>query len=176
MWRSVEPYARSYHKGTRSFIDNSVLPEELRKNTIDIDKNGVPDYIDDLIKSGKGDISLLQKYSESEMAKYNIDKNGNSIPDRGEGNGSKVVAYDPKSGKIEVGGLSSGNIDAINGQIDEVVKGLGCGFGGGSCLSLPMNWAPLAPGSTPSIMGYPLKSLSTGDGFPIFSALNTMQV
>lgn len=54
MWRSVEPYPRSdYEKGTKTFTDNSVLPEELRKNAIDTDKNGIPDYIDELIKSGK---------------------------------------------------------------------------------------------------------------------------
>lgn len=53
MWRSVEPYARSYEKGVKKFTDRSELPEELRKNTIDLDKNGIPDYVDELIKSGK---------------------------------------------------------------------------------------------------------------------------
>lgn len=133
MWRSVEPFtplARNYEKGTKKFVDRSVLPEELQKNTIDTDKNGIPDYIDELIKSGKGgDASILQKFSESELAKYNIDKNGNKIPDRGDSKGSKTVSYDAATGKIQIGGLTSGNIDAINGQIDEVVRGLGCGFG-----------------------------------------------
>ena len=29
-------------------IDNSPLPKELAKNSIDIDNNGIPDYIDEL--------------------------------------------------------------------------------------------------------------------------------
>ncbi len=56
MWRSVEPFsplARNYEKGTKKFTDNSKLPEELAKNSIDVDKNGIPDYVDDLIASGK---------------------------------------------------------------------------------------------------------------------------
>jgi len=56
MWRSVEPFsplARNYEKGTKKFIDNSVLPDEFAKNSIDLDKNGVPDYVDELVKSGK---------------------------------------------------------------------------------------------------------------------------
>lgn len=103
MWRSVEPYARNYEKGTRKLVDRSKLPEELQKNAIDLDKNGIPDYIDELIESGKGDVSLLQKYSEMELSKYNTDKNKNSIPDRGDSKGSKVVAYNASNGSIEVG-------------------------------------------------------------------------
>lgn len=122
MWRSVEPFPRSYEKGNRKLVDRSVLPEELQKNGIDLDKNGIPDYIDELIKSGKGDASLLKQYSSNELAKYNIDSNGNSIPDRVDSKGSKVVSYNASNGSIEVGGLSSGNIEAINGQIDEVVR------------------------------------------------------
>lgn len=177
MWRSVPPFPRSYEKGKKKFRDNSELPEELRKNSIDLDKNGVPDYIDELVKSGKSDdTSLLQKYSQAELDKYNIDSNKNGVPDRGDSKGSQVVAYNPNRGSIEIGGLSSGNVEAINGQIDELVRGLGCGFGGGACLSMPMNWAPLAPGTTPSIMGFPLATLGTDTGFPIFSVLTGMPV
>jgi hypothetical protein len=53
MWRSIEPYARTYEKGTKKLVDNSVLPEELQKNAIDLNKNGIPDYIDELIASSK---------------------------------------------------------------------------------------------------------------------------
>jgi len=83
MWRSLESAVRTYEKGTKKFVDNSVLPEELAKNAIDEDENGIPDYIDELIKSGNGgDIDILKQYSDDELAKYNIDKNGNKIPDR----------------------------------------------------------------------------------------------
>ncbi len=114
MWRSVEPFARSYEKGSKNFIDNSVLPDSLAKNAIDLDKNGIPDYIDELIKSGKEGTSLLKTYSDTQLGIYNTDTNGNSIPDRGDTKGSKIVSYNPSNGSIEIGGLSSGNIEAIN--------------------------------------------------------------
>lgn len=53
---------------------------------------------------------------------------------------------------FDLGGMSDENIDQIDQNIDDVVKGLGCGFGGGSCLSMPLNWAPLAPGASLSIL------------------------
>ncbi len=39
-----------------------------------------------------------------------------------------------------------------------------------------MNWAPLAPGSSPSVLGFPASSLVPSTGFPIFSALTGMPV
>ena len=85
IWRS-ENALRSYAKGNKSFADNSMLPEELQKNSVDLDKNGVPDYIDDLVKSATsgGDSSVAQKYSQDKLRSYNADANGNGIPDRGE--------------------------------------------------------------------------------------------
>lgn len=41
---------------------------------------------------------------------------------------------------------------------------------------MPLNWAPLAPGTAPSAMGYPLTSLKPGTGLPAFSALTGMRV
>ena len=43
-------------------------------------------------------------------------------------------------------------------------------------MSFPMNWAPLAPGSTPSIFGMPLGDLTPSTGLPIFSALTCMPI
>lgn len=71
--------------------------------------------------------------------------------------------------------MSNENIDKINGALDTLVQGLGCGFGGGSCLALPMNWAPLAPGSAPVVFGYPIGGLSPSTGFPVFSSLTGIQ-
>jgi hypothetical protein len=53
IWRSVQPYARTFEKGVKKLVDTAVLPDELAKNAIDLDKNGIPDHIDELIKSGK---------------------------------------------------------------------------------------------------------------------------
>ncbi len=71
--------------------------------------------------------------------------------------------------------MSSTNVDKINSQIDTTVQGLGCGFGGGSCLALPLNWAPLAPGSAPVILGNPIYPLTVDTGYPVFSALTGLQ-
>ena len=72
--------------------------------------------------------------------------------------------------------MSNENVDKINSSIDTIVQGLGCGFGGGSCLSLPMNWAPLAPGSAPVVLGVPLGPLTPSTGLPVFSAINFQRV
>ena len=117
MWRSVPPYPRSYQKGTKTFVDNSILPDSLAQNAIDLNKNGIPDYIDALIASGKGDPTLLKNYANTQLNQYTTNALANSVPKN-----SKVVAYNASNHSIEIGGLSSGNIEVINGQIDEVVK------------------------------------------------------
>ncbi len=40
---------------------------------------------------------------------------------------------------------------------------------------MPMNQAPLAPGSAPVIMGYPIGGLGPSTGYPVFSALTGNQ-
>jgi len=49
--------------------------------------------------------------------------------------------------------------DNLTDTLDAIQDGLACGFGGGACMSFPMNWAPLAPGSDPTLLGTPI-----GDG------------
>ena len=80
------------------------------------------------------------------------------------------------NGTIDLSGMSEANVDAINSKIDDIVKGLGCGFGGGSCLSLPMNWAPLAPGGSPVVFGYPTGPFTVDTGRPVFSSMNYRRV
>lgn len=36
---------------------------------------------------------------------------------------------------------------------------------------MPLNWAPLAPGTAPSVMGFPLGSLTPSTGIPVMSGL-----
>lgn len=43
-------------------------------------------------------------------------------------------------------------------------------------MSFPINWAPLAPGSSLSVFGTPLTSLSPSTGLPIFSALTGLPI
>lgn len=72
--------------------------------------------------------SPIAKYASDALSDYNKDSNSNGIPDKDDTKGDSVVTYDPNTGNVDIGGLSSSNIDAINGNIDEVMKGLGCGF------------------------------------------------
>jgi hypothetical protein len=101
------------------------------------------------------------------------------IPDSHEPLGSDLFTFESDGsligGTVDIGGMSDENIDKVNGAIDTIVQGLGCGFGGGSCLSMPMNWAPLAPGSAPVVMGFPIGGLSPSTGFPVFSSLTGIQ-
>jgi hypothetical protein len=53
-------------------------------------------------------------------------------------------------------GFDDGFVDKISETLDTIESGLSCGFGGGSCLNSPLNWAPLAPGGSPSILGIPV--------------------
>lgn len=123
MWRSVEPFPRTYEKGNKKLADRSELPEELKKNSVDTDHNGIPDYVDELMKKAKGgNTDALKAYSDEQLGKYNADSNKNGVPDRADSKGTKVIAYNPSNRNIEIGGLNSGNIEAINSQIDTLVR------------------------------------------------------
>jgi hypothetical protein len=96
------------------------------------------------------------------------------IPDNEELRGADTISLSANGGlqgTIDLSGMSSENIDSINSGIDTIVQWLGCGFGGGACLALPINWAPLAPGSAPVVLGTPISPLKVDTGRPVFSAL-----
>lgn len=59
-----------------------------------------------------------------------------------------------------------------------LLDGLSCGFGGGSCLNFPLNWAPLAPGSSPTLFGIPIlpNLMTPSAGLPIFSGLTGVPI
>ncbi|MDD2566021.1 MAG: VCBS repeat-containing protein [Candidatus Gracilibacteria bacterium] len=167
MWYSSS--VRTYNKGLQQFEDKSKMPDVIEKNKIDENNNGTPDYIDELQK----DQSKMRDYANEQLSDLNKDSNHNGIPDKDEDNGGSIFDYDGSNGEISVGGLNSFNFDEIDSQIDDVVNGLGCGFGGGACISMPLNWAPLAPGSSPTIFGMPVSSslMAPSSGLPIFSLL-----
>lgn len=106
------------------------------------------------------------------LAAQNVDirKTEAGIPDASEPSGNPFLVRNG-DGTIDISGLSRSNVDAINNGIDTLVRGLGCGFGGGSCLSLPLNWAPLAPGSAPVAYGFPLAPLTPFSGIPAYSSI-----
>lgn len=99
-----------------------------------------------------------------------------NVPDDYDQRGKDLFSYDFGTNTVSLDGLTSGNVETIEAGIDEIVAGLGCGFGGGACISMPFNWAPLAPGSSPTVMGFPASSLVPSTGFPVFSALTGMPV
>ena len=43
-------------------------------------------------------------------------------------------------------------------------------------MSMPINWAPLAPGDSPSVFGIPLAGLKVSTGIPIFAGMTWMPV
>ncbi len=59
-------------------------------------------------------------------------------------------------------GFDDRSADSVVNMTQNLMDGLACGFGGGSCMSFPLNWAPLAPGSDPVLFGKPI-----GDGLKV---------
>ncbi|MDD2487531.1 MAG: hypothetical protein PHS92_04120 [Candidatus Gracilibacteria bacterium] len=182
-WKSVQ--LRIYNRTTKKFTDNSELPESFKENeaklaNVDKIKSVVQNLPDSAAMKNMTNTQLdammatikpATDQSASDLAKYNKDSNGNGIPDREEKPGSSLISYDQDSGGMDIGGLSSLNVDQIDSQIDGIIQGLGCGFGGGACISSPLNYAPLAPGSSPTIFGMPVskKLMNPGVGLPVFA-------
>ncbi len=67
----------------------------------------------------------------------------------------KISLSGNKSVSIGFDATTAANIEDF---AQKLADGLSCGFGGGGCMSMPLNWAPLAPGNSPLLMGYPLMS------------------
>jgi hypothetical protein len=49
--------------------DAVALPDEIEKNSTDLNENGIPDYIDDL--SDTEDLETLQEFAETSLAEVN---------------------------------------------------------------------------------------------------------
>ncbi len=119
--------------------------------------------------------SVLTKYTYSNLVLkwYNIDQNTNLMPDREDIPWSKLFSFDPSSWNALGSWLNNINIWAIESQMDDIIKWLGCWFGWWSCIAMPLNWAPLAPGSSPTIFGFPLTPnlMQPSAWLPAFSML-----
>lgn len=138
---------------------------------VDNNNNGVPDYIDDLVGGAPEDI---QEYSQSVFESLYEDIDGDGIPN----DEDDMPNYDQENGDFMAAiGEINGAIDQISDQVDQLIEGFGCGFGGGSCIATPLNWAPLAPGGDPTLFGYPIgDGLKVNEGIPIFSALTGINI
>ncbi|HRI35733.1 MAG TPA: hypothetical protein PK765_01345 [bacterium] len=166
IWRPIEPYPRTYQAGTLSLDGVEQLPDAVGENFGDSDGDGTPDIIE-MVSDPSGNASQLQDYAQDKFSDYLEE----AEDDAREMARSSGLFKNTGGGSFEINALGEGGFDSLNEKIDNIVEGLGCGFGGGSCLSLPLNWAPLAPGTAPSILGFPGGPLIPETGIPIFSGL-----
>lgn len=67
---------------------------------------------------------------------------------------SPLMKVSQNGGEMTIG-FDEEAVDSMLDSVEELLVGLSCGFGGGGCMNFPLNWAPLAPGSSLSIMGIP---------------------
>jgi hypothetical protein len=159
IWRSRS--SREYDpRWTRSFTQ-PVIPPTLRSKIVDNQdedgvkkSNGIPDSIDKAAPS-------LTDYN-------NLSKTTTSSSE-------PLVKWTTSSDKrIEIG-FDSKAVDNINSMVKDMQDWLACWFGWGSCMSFPINWAPFAPGQSPSVFWYPLNELIPGEWKPLMSGLAWFQ-
>lgn len=152
LWRSTA--VRAYQRGTREFTP-AEIPASIQSRITDADKNGTPDSIENMSLADR------KKAYETMGNGTNLSSDSRNL----------IHADIAGNGNILDIGLSDRSITEITDIAQNLADGLSCGFGGGSCMSFPLNWAPLAPGSVPSVFGMPLGKLTPSTGVPIFSAL-----
>jgi hypothetical protein len=109
---------------SKTLANNERLPDALAQNQVDLNHNGVPDYIDTLTASGGNNREFLE-YSKRELASYN---DSQKVPDSNPDHAS-IVSYDSDSGEISFLGLGGNKIDSINSSIDSLLSSLCNGFG-----------------------------------------------
>lgn len=173
IWASIAQ--RDYKKWKRTFADTSKLPGELEKNKVDNNDNGIPDYIDEL--NWDPTWTWAQNYSQDKLNELNKDSNGNWIPDKDEQWWNSVFSYNWDSWWVETTWLNVSNFDQIDSTIDTIVNWLGCWFWWWACISSPLNWAPLAPWSDPTLFWMPIWDwLKVSEWLPIFSAVNWIKI
>ncbi|NDK10028.1 VCBS repeat-containing protein [Candidatus Gracilibacteria bacterium] len=148
----------------------------------DADQDGIPDYMQTILESTKTLSSNpdneaaneeLVKYANQALANLTKDSDNDGISDRDD----NMDSSDSQSDFMDQLDAINQSIDEISDEVDTLIDGLSCGFGGGSCIATPLNWAPLAPGNDPTLFGMPIgDGLRVGEGIPIFSALTGMNV
>jgi len=182
IYRSLAP--RSYQSGT-TFPECRESDIELwpdAPNVEDLDGDGIPDYITELLNASESrdsdweipaeDLARIRDYGDEVMRELWLDSDGDGIPDSDDSMDNTDSATD------FMWALDSINeaIDDISEDIDEIIEWLSCWFGGGSCFANPLNWAPLAPWNDPTLFWYPIwDGLRVSEWMPIFSALTWRQ-
>lgn len=146
--------AREYEEWSKTpscDSDAIKLPSSIEKNSLDNDNNWVPDYIDML--SNPNNINELKDYSEYHLNEFN--------------NSSEYNNWNTLDAQIN---------SALE-TADNIIDSISCWFWAWSCISTPLNWAPLAPGWDPTMFWKPIWDwLKVWEWLPIFSALNWIWV
>lgn len=165
IFRSVS--TRLYNKWIKNPVcDNTPLPEAIQKNNLDSDNDWIPDYIEELTTSNEA----LKEYSEETLSSMFKDSDNDWVPDDEDNfNLSQSLTLDLWS--------TWESIDEWLDNIQSLVNWLSCWFNNGSCISMPLNWAPLAPWNDPVFNGkFLLDDLNIDEWIPIFSALTWMPI
>lgn len=151
----------------------------------DKNNNGIKDELEELLDAEKNnDTEALTQFAKDALNKLTLDSDNDGIPDDEDlfpnmspirwiwntGNGSS--GWSNNAVTISLWTDLSDTVNDFSEGVDTLLEWLSCWFGGGSCFASPMNWAPLAPGNDPTIMGFPIgDGLNIGEWIPIFSAL-----
>jgi hypothetical protein len=126
------------------------LPKQIEKNAKDDNKNNIPDYIDDLLGNFGLNNDVIKDFAKNLLIDLIKDLND----------------FSRENETVEQ------KIDAALLRIDALTMWLSCGFGWWSCIATPLNWAPLAPWSDPTLFWIPIWDwLKVDEWLPIFSAL-----
>ena len=151
--------------------NKSQLPPELEKNTIDVNWNWIPDYIDELFDPNN--TTAMQNYASEQLSNMNKDSDEDWVPndeDFLEWSVLKTVFWGTDS-SVEIGMWDDfKKIDEQLDWIQEVLNWLSCW--NASCFASPLNWAPLAPWSDPVFMWNTVWDwLKIDEWLPVISAM-----
>ena len=136
----------------------------------DSNNSGIPDNLEEILNLSSN--SELQAYSQNALQEF-IEL---TVPAQYQFEGDTFSGGDDSAldmmGMVD---MVNGMVDEILWELDQLIQWLSCGFWGWSCISMPLNWAPLAPGSTPTLFWMPVWPLTPSTWIPVFSSLTWRQ-
>ncbi len=168
IFRSI--WKRSYQKWIKQPSCNSnklKLPKQL--DNPDKNHNWIPDYLDTIINDAQNwKTDKLQDYAKNKLDNLYLDSDNDWLPDSEDLSPAYWNSEDLSDNLNKI----NQKVDEISAWIDKIMDWLSCWFWGWSCLALPMNWAPLAPWSDPTLFWMPVWDwLKVWEWLPIFSML-----
>lgn len=157
---------REYEKWSRTPTCELWTLNDLDKNQIDEDENWIPDYLDEIIKSWTTNGEAFQNFSQDAINDLLKDSDSDWIPDRDD-----ITPY-YSSDEDFMWSLWSVDsfVEQMSDWIDHIMAWMSCWFGWGSCIWSPLNWAPLAPWSDPTLFWFPIWDwLKVWEWLPVFA-------